>query len=141
MISFTNLPEELVGVNFKLKQWLKEIIRQEEFEPGDIKYFFYNDEQLLEVNLKFLNHDTYTDIITFDYGEANLVQGEIYISEERIRDNASNMEQPLFDEMLRVVVHGVLHLCGYKDKTAEDAFVMRQKETEAIQYYKKLNSK
>lgn len=141
MISFTNLPEELVGVNFILKQWLKEIIRQEEFEPGDIKYFFYNDEQLLEVNLKFLNLDTYTDIITFDYGEANLVQGEIYISEERIRDNASNMEQPLFDEMLRVVVHGVLHLCGYKDKTTEDAFVMRQKEAGAIQYYKKLNSK
>ncbi|MCQ2270891.1 MAG: rRNA maturation RNase YbeY [Bacteroidales bacterium] len=141
MISFTNLPLELEGVNFKLKQWLKEIIRQEGFEPGDIKYFFYNDEQLLEVNLKFLNHDTYTDIITFDYGEANLVQGEIYISEERIRENAVTMGQALFDEMLRVVVHGVLHLCGYKDKTAEDASVMRQKESWSIQCYKKLNSK
>lgn len=141
MISFTNLPLELEGVNFKLKQWLKEIIRQEGFEPGDIKYFFYNDEQLLEVNLKFLNHDTYTDIITFDYGEANLVQGEIYISEERVRENAVTMGQALFDEMLRVVVHGVLHLCGYKDKTAEDASVMRQKESWAIHCYKKLNSK
>lgn len=141
MISFTNLPGELVELNFKLKQWLKEIIRQEEFEPGDIKYFFCNDEQLLEVNLKFLNHDTYTDIITFDYGEENLVQGEIYISEDRIRENALNMNLPLFDEMLRVVIHGVLHLCGYKDKAPEEALLMRQKEAEAIQHYKNLNSK
>lgn len=141
MISFTILPEELEEVNFKLKSWLKDIIRCEGFEPGDIKYFFYNDEQLLEVNLKFLNHDTYTDIITFDYGEENLVQGEIYISEDRIRENALNMNQPLFDEMLRVVVHGVLHLCGYKDKAPKEALVMRQKEAEAIQHYKNLNSK
>lgn len=141
MISFTHLPPELGELGFQLKKWLKEVIRQEGFVPGEIKYFFLNDEELLEVNLQFLNHDTYTDIITFDYGDDKIVQGEIYISEERVRDNSQQLSSPLFDEMLRVVVHGVLHLCGYKDKTIEDAALMRQKEAAAIQYYKKINHK
>lgn len=135
MIEFENLPQELSCEKVLLKQWLKRIIRNEGFEPGDIHYTFYKDAELVEVNFKFLNHDTYTDIITFDYCNGGIVAGEIFVSEERIRDNAVMLQEVLHNEMLRVVAHGVLHLCGYKDKTDEDAALMREKETAAISLF------
>lgn len=132
MILFNKLPKELEQEKVLLKAWLKQIIRNEEFEPGNVQYVFCNDEELLKVNLQFLQHDTYTDIITFDFCEGKLVSGEIHISEERVRENAILQQTNLNDEMLRVIAHGVLHLCGYKDKSVSEAQVMRQKEEEAI---------
>lgn len=140
MIKFSNLPCEIEGQKKELKHWLLKVVESEGFILGDVLYFFLNDEQLLKVNMQFLNHDTYTDIITFDYDDGNIVNGEIYISEDRIRDNSKQMDVSLQDEMLRVIVHGVLHLCGYKDKTDLDAAVMRQKEDDYILFYKNLNN-
>ncbi len=140
MIKFSNLPCEIEGQKKELKHWLLKVVESEGFILGDVLYFFLNDEQLLKVNMQFLNHDTYTDIITFDYDDGNIVNGEIYISEDRIRDNSKQMDVLLQDEMLRVIVHGVLHLCGYKDKTDLDAAVMRQKEDDYISFYKNLNN-
>lgn len=140
MIKFSNLPCEIEGQKKELKHWLLKVVESEGFILGDVLYFFLNDEQLLKVNMQFLNHDTYTDIITFDYDDGNIVNGEIYISEDRIRDNSKQMDVLLQDEMLRVIVHGVLHLCGYKDKTDLDSAVMRQKEDDYILFYKNLNN-
>lgn len=138
MIIFNNLPSELQSELQLLKPWLKELIRQHGFTPGDIAYFFCNDEELLKINQQFLQHDTYTDIITFDYGEGGVVAGEIHISEQRVRDNATEMQNLPLEEFLRVVAHGVLHLCGFKDKTAEEAAEMRSQEEAAIDLFKKL---
>lgn len=141
MIAFDKLPIELEQEKVILKSWLKQIIRNEGFEPGNVQYVFCNDEELLKVNLQFLQHDTYTDIITFDYCEGSIVSGEIYISDERVRDNAVLQKTNLYDEMLRVIAHGVLHLCGYKDKSETEAHIMRQKEEEAISLIKNIKGK
>ena len=117
------------------KQWIKEIVRRENKIPGDISYCFCSDEYIYQQNVKFLNHDTLTDIITFDNCVADWVQGNILISFDRVEDNAKQFGVELQDEILRVLAHGVLHLCGYKDKTDEEATLMRQKENEAIKLY------
>ena len=138
MIIFNNLPLELQSAEPFLKPWLKELVRQHGFMPGDVAYFFCNDEELLKINQEFLQHDTYTDIITFDYGAAGVVSGEIYISAQRVRDNATELQNLPQDEFLRVVAHGVLHLCGYKDKSEKEAAEMRLQEEGAISLFKKL---
>lgn len=140
MITLNSLPTELQAEQPHLKPWLKELIRQHGFTPGDIAYFFCNDAELLKVNQQFLQHDTYTDIITFDYGTDKLVSGEIYISEQRVRENASELLVLPQDEFLRVVAHGVLHLCGFKDKTEKEATEMRFQEEEAISLLKKIKT-
>ncbi|MBO4655349.1 MAG: rRNA maturation RNase YbeY [Bacteroidales bacterium] len=136
MITFNNLPSELQGEQAYLKPWLKELIRQHGFVASDIAYFFCNDEELLKINQEFLQHDTYTDIVTFDYGTAGLVSGEIHISEQRVRDNATELHILPQDEFLRVVAHGVLHLCGFKDKTDQEAAEMRRQEEAAMGLFK-----
>ena len=138
MIIFNNLPLELQSEQSLLKSWLKELIRQHGFIPGDISYFFCNDDELLKINLQFLQHDTYTDIITFDYGDGNIVTGEIHISEQRVRENADELHLSALEELLRVVAHGVLHLCGFKDKTEKEAAEMRLQEEAAINLFNKL---
>ena len=138
MIKFNNLPLELQSEQTLLKPWLKELIRQHGFTPGDIVYFFCDDEELLKINQQFLQHDTYTDIITFDYSDGGVVAGEIHISEQRVRDNATEMQNLPLDEFLRVVAHGVLHLCGFKDKTEKEAAEMRFQEEAAISLFKNL---
>ena len=138
MILFNNLPSELQEEQVFLKPWLKELIRQHGFTAGDIAYFFCNDEELLKINMQFLQHDTYTDIITFDYGVAGVVSGEIYISEQRVRDNAAELQILPQKEFLRVVAHGVLHLCGYKDKSEKEAVEMRHQEEDALSLFEKL---
>lgn len=140
MIAFENLPQELEQDKPFLKTWLKKIIRCEGLEPGDVQYVFCNDEELLKVNIQFLQHDTYTDIITFDFCEGKIVAGEIYISEERVRENAVLQQTNLYDELHRVIAHGVLHLCGYKDKSDTEAQGMRQKENEAILLLKNIKN-
>lgn len=109
--------------------------KQEGFTIGDINYIFCDDEYLLKINLEYLNHDTLTDIITFDYVENGVLSGDIYISIERVRENAVIFSVPFEQELLRVLAHGVLHLCGYKDKTNKDSVLMRQKEDTAIQLF------
>lgn len=102
---------------------------------GDISYVFCSDEYLLDLNQKYLSHDTYTDIITFDYCQGNTVSGDIFISIDRVEDNSKTFQVPFHEEVLRVCAHGVLHLAGYKDKTEGDARLMRQKEEEKIRMF------
>lgn len=117
------------------KRWLAALAKQEGFSIGDINYIFCDDDYLLKINLEYLNHDTLTDIITFDYVEDGFLNGDIYISIERVRENAVIFSVPFEQELLRVLSHGVLHLCGYKDKTDTDAALMRKKEDSAIQLF------
>ena len=132
MITF----EYIYGREFKLgvahKIWLQQVIRKEGKVPGDISYIFCNDDYMLERNVEFLNHDTYTDIITFDECIGDVVSGSILISADRVEENAAKFGKTFENELLRVVVHGTLHLCGYKDKTDEEAKTMRRKEDDSL---------
>lgn len=111
-----------------LTEWLSDVVRNEGGVLGEITIVFMNDNELLEYNKEYLKHNYYTDIITFDYTESGAVSGDLLISVDRVRDNASNLSQSFIDELHRVCVHGVLHLLGYRDKTPEDQKVMRLKE-------------
>jgi len=116
-------------------KWLSEVILSENKTEGEINYIFCNDSYLLELNQKHLQHDTFTDIISFDYSERNKISGDIFISVERVKDNANEYNVSFEEEIKRVMVHGVLHYCGYKDKTDDDAVVMRNKENEKINMF------
>jgi len=117
-----------------LKKWISEIVKSYDRRVGRISYLLCSDEYVYDANVRFLNHDTYTDIITFDNVEGNLVSGDIMISVDRVGENARQMSLPFERELHRVIIHGVLHLLGYKDKTDEDASVMRQKENESLRF-------
>ncbi len=112
----------------RLKTWLISSIQNEKKIPGDINYIFCSDEHLYDMNVKYLNHDTYTDIITFDYSEKNQVAGDMFVSIDRVKENAKTLKIPFKTELHRVMVHGVLHLCGYKDKSPKDEKNMRAME-------------
>lgn len=116
----------------RLKQWIKAVIEKEKLRLGELSYVFCDDESLLKINQQFLDHNTYTDIITFDYREGKLVNGEIYISVDRVADNAKKFDTTFENELHRVIIHGVLHICGYKDKGKEAAALMRKKEDGAL---------
>jgi rRNA maturation RNase YbeY len=116
----------------KIRHWLEECASQENKQIHQITYIFCSDEYLLELNRTHLNHNTYTDIITFDYTEENNLIGEIYISVERIKENAKKYKVSFKEELLRVMIHGLLHLSGYKDKTKQEKKQMREKETEKL---------
>ena len=132
MISFDFVCESNFRPSVKHKIWLQQVIRTEGKTPGDISYIFCDDEYMLERNIAFLNHDTYTDIITFDECVGDVVSGSILISVDRVGENAVKFNKTYENEFLRVLVHGTLHLCGYKDKTESEAKLMRQKEDEAL---------
>lgn len=121
------------------KKWLKAVIRGEKKEPGDLFYVFCTDSRLLEYNRKYLGHDTLTDIITFDETEGGPVSGSILVSLERVGENAAERSEDFAEELLRVVVHGVLHLCGYKDKTPLEEAEMRRKENAALKLFHEMN--
>ncbi len=116
----------------KLSSWLSNVISSEEKSEGEINIIICDDQYLLKINQDFLNHDTYTDIISFDNTIGNQLNGDIFISAERVIENAVIYGVSIEDEMRRVVVHGVLHFCGYKDKTDEEEKAMRQKENEKL---------
>ena len=117
----------------KIKQWLKATIEAEGFELDELTYIFCSDAYLLQINQQYLDHDTYTDIITFDNSvEASDITGDIFISIDRVSENAVKFGQTFTDELHRVIVHGVLHLLGYKDKTPNDNKKMTQKEDEYL---------
>lgn len=112
----------------KIKDWILQIVGSENSSAGDITYVFCSDEYLLEMNKKYLNHDTFTDIITFDYTENGKTAGDICISIDRVNENAIQYSSDFEHELARVMAHGVLHLLGYKDKMKEDKKVMTEKE-------------
>lgn len=112
----------------KTARWIKEVIILEKKSLDNINYIFCSDKYLLDINNQFLNHATYTDIITFDNSEGNAISADIYISIDRIRDNAAKFCVPFLDELHRVLIHGVLHLIGYKDKSTKEKQVMRKSE-------------
>jgi len=111
-----------------ISSWITDTIKEEEKQLEEISYIFCTDDYLLKINQEHLDHDTYTDIITFDYTEDGIISSEIYISVDRVRENAKNLGVAALDEMHRVIIHGVLHLCGYKDKSDLQSQEMRGKE-------------
>jgi rRNA maturation RNase YbeY len=132
MISFNYETEfELPNEN-EIEKWLSEVIVSESKKEGDINYIFCDDEYLHEINVKYLDHDTLTDIISFDYSMGNELHGDIFVSVERVADNAKDFNVSFDEELKRVLAHGILHFAGYKDKSEEDELLMRSKEDEKI---------
>ena len=126
--------EEITEMN-QNKKWLNQVISNEAKEEGDITYIFCDDDYLLEKNIRFLNHNTLTDVITFDYCEGNSVSGDIFISIERVKENSEVFKVDFLTELNRVMVHGLLHLLGYKDKTERESNLMRKKENYYLSKY------
>ena len=132
MLSSINFHSEDVDFHLvnekKTIKWIKDSIKNENKIVGEISYIFCSDEYLHKMNLEYLNHDTFTDIITFDYTEKNNVSGDIFISIDRVKENAVKFKTIFENELSRVIIHGVLHLIGYKDKSIQDKEQMRSKE-------------
>jgi len=128
MISFNYETDFKLENESVISDWISGDVVSESFKVGEINYVFCDDEYLHKLNLEFLNHDTLTDIISFDYSVGKVLQGDIFISIERVIDNAKDFDVSFSTELKRVIVHGVLHYCGYKDKVEDDAVVMRDKE-------------
>jgi len=117
----------------EIRSWLKSIAKKEKYSILELNYIFCSDEYLLQINKDFLDHDYYTDIITFDNSEVKgKIEGDIFVSIDRVRDNAQQQKTSLKDELHRVLAHGLLHLTGYKDKTSEENKMMRKKEDTAL---------
>lgn len=135
MISFNYETDFELGNETLFSNWIAKIIESENRLEGEINYIFCDDDYLHKINLQYLNHDTLTDIISFDYSEGNFLQGDIFISIERVQDNATDFNISLLEELKRVMAHGILHYCGYKDKSAEDEKIMRQKEEEKMKMF------
>lgn len=117
------------------QEWISSIIDSEGHSEGEINYIFCDDDYLLNLNNDFLNHDTLTDIITFNYNMGKQVNSDIYISTERVRDNAQDFDVSFETELRRVMCHGVLHLCGFNDKTDEEQALMTEKENEKMKMF------
>lgn len=135
MISFNYELEFQLENEEQYSSWISNVISSENKKEGDINYIFCDDEYILEINKQYLNHDYYTDIISFDYSVGNELHGDIFVSIERVRENAIEFEVTFDEELKRVLAHGVLHYCGYKDKTGEEELLMRSKEDEKIKMF------
>lgn len=122
-----------LGRPAEISAWLQEVIAGEKCKLHGLSFIFCSDEYLYRLNVDFLEHDTYTDVITFPYAEPPLVEGDIYISVDRVRENAETFKSGFENELHRVLVHGVLHLCGYGDKTQEQERLMREKESQYLE--------
>ncbi|MDR1170730.1 MAG: rRNA maturation RNase YbeY [Prevotellaceae bacterium] len=130
MICFFNedTPFTLTGKKWLVKTQIISLAEMENKKPGDLCFIFCSDNFLLEMNKKYLNHDYYTDVITFDYTVDNIISGDIFISVERVHENAHRFGAPFSHELRRVIYHGILHLCGYMDKSDDEQRTMREKE-------------
>ncbi len=121
-------------INFELENaistsnWVSNVIIDEDFQEGEINYIFCDDDYLLEKNIKYLNHNTLTDIISFDYTMGKLISGDIFISIDRVRENAIEFDNSFQEELHRVIIHGILHFVGYNDKSSQEKLLMRSKE-------------
>ena len=118
-----------------IKNWIKNAVVNENKNVGEIQYIFCSDAYLLNINKKFLNHDYFTDIVTFDYDEKNIISGDIYISIDRIKENADLYNVEFSNELLRVIIHGILHLIGYNDKSDSEQKIMTEKENYYLSKY------
>ena len=136
MVTYCTLTDFKVENELVLGKWIEFVVEEEGKELGELTFIFCDDNYLLEKNLKYLKHNTLTDVITFDYTIDKIISGDVYISIERVQENASDLSIHLLDELNRVMVHGVLHLCSYMDKTKEELSTMRSKED----YYLSLRS-
>ena len=132
MIDFSYQTAFKLSYENDISSWIGDVIVAEEFVEGDISYVFCDDDFLHGINNEFLNHDTFTDIISFDYSLGKQIHGEIYISVERVAENAKRFRSEFNDELHRVMIHGILHYCGYKDKTETESEEMKHKEDEAL---------
>jgi probable rRNA maturation factor len=128
MITFNYESDFELTNESRYSDWISRVIQSEGKKEGEISYVFCDDAYLHEINVQYLQHDTLTDIISFDYSVGNEISGDIFISVERVQDNAVDFNVAFEEELLRVMAHGVLHYCGYKDKSPEDETLMRTKE-------------
>ncbi|EDP96836.1 rRNA maturation RNase YbeY [Kordia algicida OT-1] len=135
MISFHYETQFELPNEAQIEQWIGNVIASENRKEGEINYIFCDDEYLHKLNVEFLNHDTLTDIISFDNSLGNQLHGDIFISVERVADNANDFKVSFEEELRRVMIHGILHYCGYKDKTDEDQAEMTAKENEKLQMF------
>lgn len=135
MIDFNYETDFLLEHELKVSAWISSVISQEHLKEGEINYVFCDDDYLHKLNVEFLNHDTLTDIISFDYTMGKLISGDIFISIERVKENAIEFGVGFFEELHRVIIHGILHYCGYKDKTDADKITMRIKENYYLNTY------
>ena len=135
MISFNYETDFELHNEAGFSMWLSEVFLSENKKEGEINYIFCDDDYLLEINQQYLDHDTLTDIISFDYSVGNELNGDIFVSVERVKENASDFNVTFHEEIQRVLVHGILHYCGYKDKTESDELVMRSKEEEKMKMF------
>lgn len=119
----------------KIKSWIKNTAAKYNKKTGDIAYIFCSDERILEINNQYLNHDYYTDIITFDYSDTKTISGDIFISLDTVRSNAADFGVDFEQELKRIIIHGVLHLCGQDDKTPELRKQMTEKENDALEQF------
>lgn len=116
-------------------KWVHFTIEKYNKKTGAVTYIFCSDEEILRINKQYLNHDYYTDIITFDYTENDVVSGDLFISLDTVESNSEKFGTIYEEELHRVMIHGILHLCGFKDKTLEDEKIMREKENEALDFF------
>jgi probable rRNA maturation factor len=132
MIDFFSETEFNLQNSKEVASWISAIILNENFEEGELSYIFCDDAYLHKLNVEFLKHDKLTDIISFDNSLGNQINGDIFISVERVKENASSFNTTFKNELHRVIIHGVLHYCGYNDKTKKEADIMRTKEDAAL---------
>ncbi|SHI86692.1 rRNA maturation RNase YbeY [Flavobacterium haoranii] len=132
MISFNYETDFKLENEDLISNWIEQVVISENKSLGEVNYIFCDDEYLHKINVEYLDHDTLTDIISFDYSEGNLVQGDIFVSIERVADNANDFNTEFTEELRRVLVHGILHYCGYKDKSVSEEAIMRAKEDEKL---------
>lgn len=135
MISFNYETDFQLENEIQFSDWISRVILSENKKEGDINYIFCDDEYILEINKQYLDHDYYTDIISFDYSVGNELNGDIFVSIERVKENATDFNAPFDEELKRVIIHGILHYCGYKDKSEEDEALMRSKEDEKTKMF------
>ena len=135
MITFTSDNTTMPAIDFrKVEQWIKSTAAQYGYSVGDLNYIFCDDEKILAVNREFLQHDYYTDVITFDYTTRTRVNGDIYISLDTVATNAEQVGAPFLHELHRIIIHGLLHLTGQADKTPETQAQMTAKEEDALRH-------
>ena len=119
----------------KTSQWIKEIVKTCDRKIGEIVFVFCSDEKIIEINNQYLQHDYYTDVITFDYSKANTISGDLFISLETVQTNAELYKTDFNEELHRVIIHGILHLCGYKDRTRAQKKRTHERENEALRRF------
>jgi len=134
-INFYSENEFILEETDRYAKWIEQVIASEKMKLEEINYIFCDDEYLLKLNVKFLDHDTYTDIISFNNSVGRILEGDIFISTERVIENAVTFNVDFKEELRRVLSHGILHLCGYNDKTEEESLIMRDKEEEKMKLF------